>query len=425
MTTMWDILSKSKGQPLTVSETPDIEDNAKVIKDLKTYAFQQAGECRAALPVLKTNISKLFYNKIIDDEDFFKQEEERKTTLQKQLHEEEGKLERVQGELVKAEDEKKETENEISDLQDQKSKIKAGDKAVLMEISPPDRLGYYISIIILVFLTAYLFLFYTSAIYNAFVYNVQEATRETVLHNTKITTTIFNPNAIVDAWNKSVFTFLFIVISPIIFLGLGYLIYKFNETRKYFYTVILLAFTFFFDAVIAYSIVSAIYEGKYMTGEGGIVKPWEFKMIYEQVPFYIILAAGFVIYIVWGIVLSFVIDGHKNLDPLRSALRINSNQIKKLQEKMKELRSQLLELNKEKITVQATIKQYQADLRHEKFNHQNFEHRVAEFMSGWHNWITQGLPYEKHIRQTEADKAKDEMIQLLYDKKLTKNDEPK
>jgi hypothetical protein len=50
---------------------------------------------------------------------------------------------------------------------------------------------------------------------------------------------------------------------------------------------------------------------------------------------------------------------------------------------------------------------------------------VADFMTGWYNWITQGLPYEKHIRQTEADKAKDEMIQLLYDKKLTKNDEAK
>lgn len=108
MATMRDIFSRSNDQQLSVSETPDIAfDNAKVIKDLQTYAFQQAGQCRAAVAVLKTNISKLFYNKIVDDEDFFKQEEDRKTSLQKQVDEEEGNLERTQVEILKTEDEKK------------------------------------------------------------------------------------------------------------------------------------------------------------------------------------------------------------------------------------------------------------------------------------------------------------------------------
>lgn len=422
----WDFLKKQNGQ--AQNQEPIVnDDNAtiKVIKDLKTHAFNQASECKAATFVLKTNISKLYYNKIIDDENFFKQEDERKNNLQKQLHDEESNLEKVEGEILEISNHKKEIEKEITDLKNDREKVNAGDKSVLSGIQPPDKIGYTVGIIILVFLTAYLFLFYTSAIYNSFVYDVKEASKASIIHNTSIATTIFNPNAIVDAYNKSIFTFLFILTSPMIFLGLGYLIHKFNETKKYLYTVLILTFTLFFDAVLAYAIVSEIYEAKYVTGMSGIDKPWEFNMIYSQVPFYIILAAGFVIYVVWGVVLSFVINGHNNLNPLRAALRILNNQIKDLQVKLKEITTKLSDANGRKTTIQATIKKHKTDLAHEKFNKENFEHRVAEFMSGWHNWIVQGLPYEKHVRQSEADSAKDEIIALLYQKNLIQNEESK
>lgn len=421
--TNWNFLKKQN--EIAKNQEPAVTDDnetVKVIRDLKTHAFQQASECRAAAVVLKNDISKLYYNKIIDDENFFKKDEERKNNLQKQLHEEEANLEKIDGEILDISNQKKEIEKEISEHKSQREKINAGDKSVLSGIQPPDKIGYYIGMFILVFLTAYLILFYTSAIYNAFVYDVKLASRESMLHHTKITTIIFNPNALVDAWQKSIFTFLFILTSPFIFLGLGYLIYKYNETKKYLNTTLILSFTFFFDAIIAYAIVSGIHAANYMTGQGGVDKPWEFNMVYSQVPFYIILAAGFVIYIVWGVVLSFVIQGHNNLNPVRAALKIINSQIKDLQDKFKEVNTKLSEANGKKTTIQATIKKHKTDLTLEKFNKENFEHRVAEFMSGWHNWITQGFPYEKHIKQAEADNAKNEIIVLLYKKNLVENE---
>lgn len=419
----WDFLKKQNGEALEQKPTENDDRDVKVIKDLKTHAFNQASECKAATVVLKNNIQKLYFNKIIDDANFFKQEEERKANLQKQLHDEESNLEKVEGEIEEISNLKKEIDLEIADLKNKREKINAGDKVALGEIQPPDRIGYFIGIFILIFLTAYLFLFYTSAIYNSFVYDVKEASKASIIHNTAITTTIFNPNAIVDAYHKSIFTFLFILTSPMIFLGLGYLIHKFNETKKYFYTALILTFTFLFDSVLAYAIVSEIYEAKYVTGMTGIDKPWEFNMVYSQVPFYIILAAGFVIYIVWGVVLSFIINGHNNLNPIRAALRIINNQVKELQSKLKENATVMANANGKRVAIQATIKKLKTDLTHEKFNKENFENRVAEFMSGWHNWITLGIPYEKHIRQAEADKAKEEIILVLYQKNLLQNEE--
>jgi len=158
-----------------------------------------------------------------------------------------------------------------------------------------------------------------------------------------------------------------------------------------------------------------------MTAQGGVDKPWQFDMIYSSVPFYIILAAGFVIYIVWGVVLSFVISGHNQLNPIRSALRTITNEINALKDKISELNNKLSELNDRKAATQANVKKIATDLTLEKFNKENFEHRVADFMTGWHNWITQGLPYEKHVRQSEAENIKEQIIQTLYQLNLTRN----
>ncbi len=424
MATPWDFLKKQKIQD-TFQQTVTLEetDKVKVIKDLTTYAFQQAGLCKAAVVVLKNNISQLYYNKIIDNEDFFKREEDRKIGIKKQLLEEESNLEKIEVEISEINKKKIDLESQISELKNKKDKINSGAKDALGEMQPPDRLGYYIGIFILVFLTAYLFLFYTSAIYNSFVYDVKEASRESIIHNTSIATTIFNPNAIVDAYRKSVFTFLFIITSPMIFLGLGYLIHKFNESKKYLYTALILAFTFFFDGVLAYAIVSEIYEAKYITGMSGVDKPWEFNMIYSQVPFYIILASGFVIYIVWGVVLSFVINGHNNLNPIRSALKTINNQILDLQAALKETALKMSDANGRKTTIQTTIKKHKTDLEYERFNKKDFEHRVTEFMIGWHQWIDRGFPYEKHVRQAEADAEKDAIILLLYRQNLVSNED--
>lgn len=412
----WEFL-KRQSNSISSNIINELDTNTiKVIKDLKTYAFKQAGEVHAAPVVLKANISKLFYNKIIDDENFLKKEEERKNELKKQLHDEETKLETTLQNISQTIGEKETIENEISDLRKQKETIHSGDINSIHNIPPPDKIGYFIGIFILVFLTAYLFLFYTSAIYNSFVYDVKEASRASIFNNKSLTTTIFNPNAIIDAYNKSAFTFLFILTSPMIFFGLGYLIHKFNESKKYHYTALILIFTFLFDAVLAYAIVSEIYEAKYATGI--IDKPWEFNMVYHQVNFYIILAAGFVIYIVWGVVLSFVINGHNSMNPTRLALKSINSQIAEYQLKLKELRQSLQAYTDIKLNHETAIKKIKTDLEHEKFNEQNFQHRVAEFMSGWHTWIAQGFPYEKHVRQNEADAAKDEIITLLYSKNM-------
>jgi len=393
----------------------------KVVKDLKTYGFHEAGSSKASIPVLKNNISKLYYNKITDDEDFEHRELERKKNLQKEKVDTETQLFNVNSEISEVKRKIDSIKNEITELKTRREKIVTGDRTILNEFPRPDLIGHYIGIVILIFLTAYLFLFYTSAIYNAFVFDVTQATRASILNSAKLSTTIFNPNAIIDAWDSSIFGFLFIVTSPIIFLGLGYLIYKFNESKKIWLTILILSFTFLFDSVIAYAIVEEIHQGKYLIGQGGVTEQWQFKMVWSQVPFYIILGAGFVIYIVWGVVLKFVIDGQRNLNPYSNAIKSIDSDIKDRKESENAL---CLELSKKDIegqNLKAKIDKTAVDLNSQYFNKQNFENRLAEFMQGWNNWIVQGFPYEKHVRQENAETEKENFVNILYNKNLVQN----
>jgi hypothetical protein len=148
-------------------------------------------------------------------------------------------------------------------------------------------------------------------------------------------------------------------------------------------------------------------------------------MIYSQVPYYIILAAGFVIYIVWGVVLSFIVTAHNNLNPVRFAFKTINYQLGDLQKRLKEIAGKLLANENMKTSLQANMKKLNNDLDQIRFNRENFEHRVTDFMNGWHSWIDQGFPYEKHVRQAEAEREKNEVVAFLYQKNLVSNADPK
>ena len=92
--------------------------------------------------------------------------------------------------------------------------------------------SFWIGLIILVFLTVYLFVFYSSAAYSAFFKNFTP-------DDTKITQSIFDAQAVGKALADGFTELIFILAIPAVFLGLGFLIHKFSEEKglgKYFKT---------------------------------------------------------------------------------------------------------------------------------------------------------------------------------------------
>ena len=65
---------------------------------------------------------------------------------------------------------------------------------------------------------------------------------------------------------------------------------------------------------------------------GVVTEPWKAKFAFEDTDFYIIIFAGFAAYIVWGFILTYVIDEYDNIVPARVEIKKTEVEIKHLLE---------------------------------------------------------------------------------------------
>ena len=158
--------------------------------------------------------------------------ESKKENLDKQILNEKENLNREETKIEKA-------LSEIDSIRQNPAKI-TGDSTV--------KLGFLIGLIIIIFLTIYLFIFYSSAAYSAFFKNF-------TADDTNIVNSIFDAQAIGKAFSDGFTELVLILTIPAVFLGLGFLIHKFSEQKgfgKYFKIMGLIITTFIFDFISAY-----------------------------------------------------------------------------------------------------------------------------------------------------------------------------
>jgi hypothetical protein len=130
------------------------------------------------------------------------------------------------------------------------AKIEKLHKEMLEIKSNPERLtgdksgnaSFYIGLIILSLLTVYLFIFYSSASYSSFF-------KEFSISQIGLANSIFDPNALSKAFYDGATELILIITIPAVFLGLGYLIHKFQAqegAKKYLIIGFLILVTFIF-----------------------------------------------------------------------------------------------------------------------------------------------------------------------------------
>lgn len=190
-------------------------------------------------------------------------------------------------------------ETKIDDLASGKLKLTGDTKA------DTDYMPYVISIIITVLLTLYLFVFYSSAAYSVF-YGIKPGS----------TVTFINPNVFSDAQEKGGGAIALILLFPVIFLGMGFLINDALDKRSYLMISALLGATFIADFMIGYKISQGLYENKFNLGE--VTVNWGFSALFASIDFYFVLVLGFVVYIIWGILLHYVLDKNREMQPDRA-----------------------------------------------------------------------------------------------------------
>jgi uncharacterized protein YlxW (UPF0749 family) len=210
--------------------------------------------------------------------------------------------------------------------------------------------SFWIGLVIIAFLTIYLFVFYSSASYSAFF-------KDFTPDDDKITQAIFDAQAVGKAWADGFTELIFILAIPFVFLGLGFLIHKFSVEKKisgYLKIAGLVVVTFIFDFIIAYAIVKEIYNIKI----GGLFQdmpPMDISMAFQEVNFWIIIFAGFVVYIIWGLVFDFTMKEYEKMDKVRYAIKNEEQKLPDYKTECKRLKEKISNLQTEKSSNQGEI----------------------------------------------------------------------
>jgi len=333
------------------------------------------------------NIYERFLNEQKLDESGLKQ---RIKKLRDELLQKRNQIEVIKATLYSQEQSKEEKEDRVEELEIDKIKLKDG------EGPSTDYLSFSIGIVITVLLTLYLFVFYSSSGYSAF-YGVKQGSLGFI-----------NPDVFSVAKTKGTGVIALIILFPVIFLGMGFLIHDALEKKKYLIISALLFFTLLADGIIGYKISQGIHMNEYNAALTNEI--WRFDMIFSDMNFYLVLVLGFVVYIIWGILLHYVLNKNHELQPDK-ALEIRLDNLnRKISEQRQAIseilgainisKSQILAINNEIEDKEKDIIGYENDVI--PVNVPLLQASVGDFMTGWYSYTNLMFPYEANKRTLEA-----------------------
>lgn len=399
-----DILTASKTKTAGV-DSPDNLDELLASTDskltgpdvaaLRNRGFQAAGKSDAAPQALTVNLTMLHQEHVSR---LSTREGDYRAKIAELTEANEPMVR--QATLMEAEEIQPRLEH-IQYLKDEIDEIPGNPKKFELENEEFSQFEFAISSLFLVFLTLYLVVFYISTGYSAFFRNpvqdlqaMQQSGDMSVLFSN-----VFDPKAFQHASAEGGFTLLFVVLIPFVFLSLGYMIHKAFERKDKWLATALTLGAFGFDALIAGKITYNLYDLKLKTGT--TETEWTNSMLLQDINFWIVMAAGFLVYILWGLMLHSVAQQNKNSQPIQAAIRRRKRKIEQLTLEIQQWREKLEELRTKIDANLAHIKKLQASLSHKTIYWPEFEGEIAQFTKGWLEFIS-GTQMRVKERQDEA-----------------------
>ncbi|MCW1964370.1 beta-carotene 15,15'-monooxygenase [Chryseobacterium viscerum] len=260
---------------------------------------------------------------------------------------------------------------------------------------------FWIGLFLLLPITLYLGTFYISTSYSAFFKSFDA--RSTVIQS------VLDAQAFSKAWNEGVIEGAFVTLIPFVFLGLGYLIHMFweNKTRaNYIKLGLLFIVTFIFDCILAYEIESKLYELN-KTFES---PPFDIKIAFTKIQFWGIIFAGFIVYIIWGLVFDFVMKEHREKDKIKNEQEIRQKRIEFFQDKINILKKDIEEILASIGTIKETviktrgrIEELQNIIDGVIIPTKDYKLYASEYVQGWITFIGEKIAVSRTEKQTMID----------------------
>lgn len=264
---------------------------------------------------------------------------------------------------------------------------------------------FWIGAILLVPISLYLLTFYISTSYSAFFKSFDA--RSTVIQS------VLDAQALSKAWNEGLIEGAFVTLIPSVFLGLGFLIHMFGENKtriNYIKLGLLFLVTFIFDCILAYEIESKLYE----LNKTFDSPSFDLKIAFTKNQFWGIIFAGFIVYIIWGLVFDFVMKEHREKDKIKNEQEIRKENVLFLQEKINVLKKEIEEIlgnigsiKELIIKTQGRIEELQNIIDGVIIPTKDYKLYASEYVQGWITYIGEKIAVSKTEKQTMIDSCID------------------
>lgn len=388
-----------------ISEQPlKTGDNKKITHSQLGFRSAQKSQSN---PEAINGYLDIVYDKVLETQKLDKQGlRDRITKLKAEIQQEKARKQDVLADMNTNKQGKEDKEREIEELELEKIDIRNGDEKT------GDTMPFVIGAFITLLLTGYLFVFYSSSGYSAF-YGIKPGSLGFI-----------NPNVFRDAFSKGGGVIALILLFPVIFLGLGFLIHDSLEKNKrrvregkpkqFILIIALLAITFVADAFIGYKISEGVHLNLFNAGVTS--EEWRFDMIYTDINFYLVLILGFVVYVIWGFLLHYVLS-HPYLKTRSEKIKLMIENINnRISEKRNELSNIIAKIQKSEgdiATIDHIVEEKQKDLiGYENgiilpVNISSLKSYIGEFMGGW-QYYTNGYFSESEAKTLNSEAMKNE-----------------
>lgn len=275
------------------------------------------------------------------------------------------KLESKQRDRQRLSDEIKEYSNKIDE-------IKSSDGKNIMA-----KVNFVIGAVITFLLAIYLFLFYSSASFSALLGNNNDITG--------VGDAIFDPHCYEKALNYGLGQLMLILLMPVIFLGLGFLIHQFGEAQKgwtkYVKIGSLYIVTFIFDALLAFGISRKIFD-QIVYDE--INLEYTVSMAFNSPDFWIVIFSGFVAYVIWGLVFDFTLQHFDNMNAHTKEIKVLEDKIKNTKLKLDNMDTSISQIELTINALDTEIARLNTQLQNHTLIDKNvLKEALSNFFTGW------------------------------------------
>lgn len=247
-----------------------------------------------------------------------------------------------------------------------------------LDVDKKPKAQFYLGLTVLIPITFYLLVFYMSASFSAFFKSFDTS---------ELTSAIFDGKALSKAINDGWLEGIFIATIPFAFMGLGYLIHMFQKHKNwtsYFKIGVLFVVTFIFDSILAYQIEEKIYNIQKTPESPG----FDLSIAFSSIEFWGIIFAGFIVYIIWGLVFDFIMKEYDNFDKIKSFIKTKKEDIKNCEQELVKLVQKLHPIKEEISSIEGKISDLQRTIDGFIFSNKHYLTYHTEYVKGWFLSIT-------------------------------------